>query len=115
MAQQEWGRLQPAQTLPHPTAGTISPSRKWCSGLYAGHPLWHASCIRGQRDNLFYRSSELIIIFRSVSGCVCPHASCRGRRVRALGSTVEAILSSSKHPDLLQQLLDNVDSLQKAR
>lgn len=36
-------------------------------------------------------------------------------RVRRLGSTVEAVLSSTKHPDLLQQLHDNVDSLQKAR
>ena len=35
--------------------------------------------------------------------------------VRELGKTVEAILSSRKHPNLLQQLHDNVDSLQKSR
>ena len=43
------------------------------------------------------------------------HAGWHACRVRAVGSTVEAVLSSSKHPDLLQQLLSNVDSLQKAR
>lgn len=36
-------------------------------------------------------------------------------RVRALGDTVEAILSEAKHPKLLKQLLDNIDNLQKAR
>ena len=32
-----------------------------------------------------------------------------------LGKTVEAVLSSRKHPGLLKQLNDNVDSLQKSR
>lgn len=36
-------------------------------------------------------------------------------RMSALGVTVESILSSRKHPKLLQQLHDNVDSLQKSR
>ena len=41
------------------------------------------------------------------TSCVC--------RVHVLGKTVEAVLSSRKHPALLQQLHDNVDSLQKSR
>ena len=41
------------------------------------------------------------------TSCVC--------RVNALGKTVEAVLSSRKHPGLLKQLHDNVDSLQKSR
>ena len=36
-------------------------------------------------------------------------------RVSALGKTVEAVLSSRKHPGMLKQLRDNVDSLQKSR
>ena len=36
-------------------------------------------------------------------------------RAGALGKTVEAVLSSRKHPGLLKQLHDNVDSLQKSR
>ena len=66
---------------------------------------------------LYQRSvgSRMMIICSSIQKFVSSDAGCHGCRVRALGSTVEAILSSSKHPDLLQQLLDNVDSLQKAR
>ncbi len=48
-----------------------------------------------------------IMVCSEASSCIC--------RVSALGKTVEEVLSSRKHPGLLKQLNDNIDSLQKSR
>ena len=98
---------------------SLHPFPSHCMHHHSGqNVVFRAICWTSSVACLLYQrsvGSTLIVIFRVYKRFVGSHASCHGCRVRALGSTVEEVLSSSKHPDLLQQLLSDVDSLQKAR